>query len=165
MTAAQEFLQNKLTTLLEPGEKVVTQGVGMDATRWLLAMLWPFSIRFYYIVLTDRRLISIKMKSRFVCRLGFPVFALQVGVTEEKLIDIKSFPFTDLAKIYASRETPITMLWGRRGIAFEGKDGKKLRLVLKRRDGAMPDQRKFYNEILAESARLTEIKPELPPRR
>jgi hypothetical protein len=162
MTVAEQYLQQKLPSILQPGEQAITHGIGMDGLRMMASWIYQGFARYYYVVLTNRRLLAIKMKGQWYPRASFFSRRIRsIGFEEKNFEEIIELDLQDISE--SGRSTGLGgMIWGRIGMRFHTKSNKALAFVVKRSEHAMPQQKDFYNtiygKVLEQSKRLLESK-------
>jgi hypothetical protein len=157
----QEFLDQKQAEILEPGETVLARGTAEDPVKWALAIftlgLLTFLRIFYYVILTDRRLIFLRTKKKYY--FGFtplPKLYISAGLN---VVSQTILRHDQIAKIQVNVQSPIHILLGWRGMRFEDKGGQAVGLFLKRSSpGFRGEQSTLYNQIAATVSEKSGVK-------
>jgi hypothetical protein len=133
--------------------------MGMDGLRMLASWFYEGFARYYYIVLTDRRLITIKMKAHRHKKHFFSRPIFYIGSEEKYYEETNSINLEEISK--SARSLGLGgMIWGRVGMNFTTTKGLRLAFVVKRSEKAFPNQKEFYQtiygKVLAQSTKQLE---------
>lgn len=135
-----DFVDKELSSILEPGEEVRILGLAQDSNSWLLSFLWRLALRFYFVVVTDRRLILLKTKSKFTWTMKL--------VPKCKLQGVQSVPFERISHVISnSAMNLLNTMFGLKGYAIAMKSGKPLPLMVPKKEKLLPDQGRLQATI------------------
>lgn len=158
-----EFLDSQLAGMLEPGEVVLHRGVAEHPMKWAVAMLTGglLSIlrEFYYVVLTDRRLLQLATPRRryFYFALGFlPTLGFSAGLSIES---VKQFRKEAITAVIINPQALIHTILGWRAMSVQaGQDAMNF-FVARRWTLIGEAQEDLYHRLGAEVARVASVVP------
>lgn len=154
-TKQQEFLDSELPKHLQPGETVLLRGVAEDPVRWVFAVLTlgllSFRRIFFYLVLTDRRLLVLRTKPKFYFAFTpYPGLRFSAGT---QVTEARAMERDQLAALIMTPQKPIHMLLGWRSVTFLDKAGQKLFFFIKRGAFGFPKEQGELYSLLAAKAK------------
>lgn len=160
MNKYEAFVDSELSAVLRPGEQVVVKGLGKDTMGAVLANLFPWMRKFYYLVLTNQRLIAIQPKTKLQFFVALP--AWDWGPIPER-IELRTIELSDIQKITLDSTQKslggmlFSWIYGIRGICFWPTRGDKINVLIRRNESRyMGDaQRDFYERVIGEAKQRT----------
>jgi hypothetical protein len=144
-----QFLDELMPSVLQPGETVLARGVAENPAKWALSVftfgLLFFLRVFYYVIVTDRRVVLLSAKGRTYWRIGLPMGYRSAGLR----VDAQHFiSYDQVSGVTVNRQSPIHMLLGWRGLHIGEKNGKGMSLFIRRSAPQLKDEQgKLYREL------------------
>lgn len=158
----EEFIDKEARAILRQGEQIIVKGLGKDTMTSVLANLFPWMKKYYFLVLTNQRLIVITPKVKLQFLLALP--AWDWGPIPER-VELRTIELGDIQKITLdnTQKTVGGMLfawiYGIRGICFWPRVGDKVNVLVRRSESRYMGeaQKDFYERIIGEAKQRTQL--------